>query len=69
MRANIIRVAQIVTGLLDLYRIRSDAISELLPKELSRIVRRLHRGSFVATIWLSSSTLGSHVNLMRETTR
>jgi len=63
------RMAQNVTRLLDLDRIRSDAISELLAKEMSRIVLRLHRGSFVATIWLSGNILGGHVNLMRETTR
>ena len=63
------RMAQNVTRLLDLDRIRSDAISELLAKEMSRIVRRLHRDSFVATIWLSGSTLGSHVSLMRVKTR
>ncbi len=63
------RMAQNVTRLLDLDRIRSDAISELLAKEMSRIVRRLHWGSLVATIWLSGSTLDSHVSLMREKTR
>jgi hypothetical protein len=62
-------MAQIVTSLLDLDRVRIDAISELLAEEMSRIVHRLHRCSFVATIWLSGSTLGGHASLMREKTR
>jgi len=64
------RMAHIVTGLLDLDRVRSDAISEyLLRRWVGSPSSVLRWGSFVATIWLSGNTLGGHVSLMREKTR